>query len=120
MKITLNNIRFHAFHGCLPQERTVGGDFLVSVTLHLPDDVRALQDDSLEGTVDYGAAYAAVREEMRKPSNLLEHVAHRIAQRLLRDFAQAERVGVSITKIAPPIRGAFLDGATVELSEGRQ
>ena len=119
MIVSLDNIRFHAFHGCLPQERTVGGEFLVSINIHLPDDLRALRDDSLEGTVDYAAAYEAVRDEMKTASNLLEHVSWRIARRLLDDFAKAESIDVSITKVAPPITGASLDGATVKLSLSR-
>ena len=30
-KILLNNLRFHAFHGVLPQERVVGNDYVVSL-----------------------------------------------------------------------------------------
>ena len=116
MIISLNNIRFHAFHGCLPQERIVGGEFLVSVKIHLTDDARALCDDDLEGTIDYAAAYEAIKAEMHFASNLLEHVAWRIARRLLDDFSKSERIDVSVTKVAPPIRGVCLDGATVELS----
>ena len=119
MIVSLDNIRIHAFHGCLPQERIVGGEFLVSVKMHLPDDLRALRDDSLEGTVDYAAAYEAVNEEMKTTANLLEHVAWRIARRLLDDFAKAKSVDVSIAKIAPPITGASLDGATIEFSLSR-
>ena len=29
--ISLRNVRFHAFHGVMPQERKVGADFLVNV-----------------------------------------------------------------------------------------
>ena len=32
-KIYLRNVRFHAFHGVLPQEGIVGNDYLVNLVL---------------------------------------------------------------------------------------
>ena len=33
MRIELKGLRFHAFHGVLPQERTVGGDYEVDISV---------------------------------------------------------------------------------------
>jgi 7,8-dihydroneopterin aldolase/epimerase/oxygenase len=112
-KIYLRNVRFHAFHGVLPQEGIVGNDYLVNLVLDY-DFSSAMQTDDLQGTLNYAEVYQKVREEMAVPSKLLEHVAGRIAHRLFSDFPEIQRLQLSITKVNPPM-GADSDGAGVEV-----
>lgn len=112
-KIYLRNVRFHAFHGVLPQEGIVGNDYLVNLVLDY-DFSSALKTDDLQGTLNYAEVYQKVREEMAVPSKLLEHVAGRIAYRLFSDFPEIQKLQLSITKVNPPI-GADSDGAGVEV-----
>lgn len=112
-KIYLRNVRFHAFHGVLPQEGIVGNDYLVNLVLDY-DFSSAMQTDELQGTLNYAEVYQKVREEMAVPSKLLEHVAGRIAHRLFSDFPEIQKLQISITKVNPPM-GADSDGAGVEV-----
>lgn len=112
-KIYLRNVRFHAFHGVLPQEGIVGNDYLVNLMLDY-DFSSALKTDDLQGTLNYAEVYQKVREEMAVPSKLLEHVAGRIAHRLFSDFPEIQKLQLSITKVNPPM-GADSDGAGVEV-----
>ena len=112
-KIYLRNVRFHAFHGVLPQEGIVGNDYLVNLVLDY-DFSSALKTDDLQGTLNYAEVYQKVREEMAVPSKLLEHVASRIAYRLFSDFPEIQKLQLSITKVNPPM-GADSDGAGVEV-----
>lgn len=112
-KIYLRNVRFHAFHGVLPQEGIVGNDYLVNLVLDY-DFSSALKTDELQGTINYAEVYQKVREEMAVPSKLLEHVAGRIAHRLFSDFPEIQKLQLSITKVNPPM-GADSDGAGVEV-----
>ena len=112
-KIYLRNVRFHAFHGVLPQEGIVGNDYLVNLVLDY-DFSSAMQTDDLQGTLNYAEVYQMVREEMEVPSKLLEHVAGRIAHRLFSDFPEIQKLQLSITKVNPPM-GADSDGAGVEV-----
>ena len=112
-KIYLRNVRFHAFHGVLPQERIVGNAYLVNLVLDY-DFSSAMQTDDLQGTLNYAEVYQKVREEMAVPSKLLEHVAGRIAHRLFSDFPEIQKLQLSITKVNPPM-GADSDGAGVEV-----
>lgn len=112
-KIYLRNVRFHAFHGVLPQEGIVGNDYLVNLVLDY-DFSSAMQTDELQGTLNYAEVYQKVREEMAMPSKLLEHVAGRIAHRLFSDFPEIQKLQLSITKVNPPM-GADSDGAGVEV-----
>lgn len=112
-EIYLRNVRFHAFHGVLPQEGIVGNDYLVNLVLDY-DFSSAMQTDELQGTLNYAEVYQKVREEMAVPSKLLEHVAGRIAHRLFSDFPEIQKLQLSITKVNPPM-GADSDGAGVEV-----
>lgn len=112
-KIYLRNVRFHAFHGVLPQEGIVGNDYLINLVLDY-DFSSAMKTDDLQGTLNYAEVYQKVREEMAVPSKLLEHVAGRIAHRLFSDFPEIQKLQLSITKVNPPM-GADSDGAGVEV-----
>lgn len=112
-KIYLRNVRFHAFHGVLPQEGIVGNDYLVNLVLDY-DFSSAMKTDDLQGTLNYAEVYQKVREEMAVPSKLLEHVAGRIAHRLFSDFPEIQKLQLSVTKVNPPM-GADSDGAGVEV-----
>jgi dihydroneopterin aldolase len=112
-KIYLRNVRFHAFHGVLPQEGIVGNDYLVNLVVDY-DFSSAMKTDDLRGTLNYAEVYQKVREEMAVPSKLLEHVAGRIAHRLFSDFPEIQKLQLSITKVNPPM-GADSDGAGVEV-----
>lgn len=112
-KIYLRNVRFHAFHGVLPQEGIVGNDYLVNLVLDYGFS-SAMKTDDLQGTLNYAEVYQKVREEMAVPSKLLEHVAGRIAHRLFSDFPEIQKLQLSITKVNPPM-GADSDGAGVEV-----
>mgnify|MGYP002775501132 FL=1 len=112
-KIYLRNVRFHAFHGVLPQEGIVGNDYLVNLVLDY-DFSSAMQTDDLQETLNYAEVYQKVREEIAVPSKLLEHVAGRIAHRLFSDFPEIQKLQLSITKVNPPM-GADSDGAGVEV-----
>lgn len=112
-KIYLRNVRFHAFHGVLPQEGIVGNDYLVNLVLDY-DFSSAMKTDDLQGTLNYAEVYQKIRDEMAVPSKLLEHVAGRIAHRLFSDFPEIQKLQLSITKVNPPM-GADSDGAGVEV-----
>ena len=111
--IRLEKLRFRALHGVLPQERQVGGDFTVTLRIGYPWQA-AMDSDAVADTLDYAAAYRLVQREMVLPSQLLEHVAGRIAKALLRDFPQITSIDLWLTKTCPPM-GADGEGAGVEL-----
>jgi dihydroneopterin aldolase len=111
--ISLRNVRFHAFHGVMPQERRVGGDFLVNLRVGYPLE-QAMQSDEVSDTLNYAALYEVVKTEMMQPSNLLEHVAGRIADAVVKCFPQVTSIDLDLTKQNPPM-GADCDGAGVEI-----
>lgn len=106
MKGTLELIgmEFHAFHGCLPQERVEGATYLVDFRASC-DISAAAESDNLADAVDYGRIYDIVAAEMAIPSNLIEHVGARIVRAINAEFPDLGEFEVSVAKLNPPVAG---------------
>lgn len=113
MYIYLEKMNFFAHHGVLPQERVVGNTFTVDLKLKTNFEHAATNDD-LDGTISYAAVYEAVKQEMKTPSKLLEHVCNRIVLRLFQDFPTIESLEIRLSKQNPPM-GADIKCAGVEM-----
>ncbi len=111
--IFLNGLRFHAFHGVMPQERLTGNDYRVDLKIDFPLE-KAVGSDDVNDTLNYATVYTAVKEEMDVPTQLIERVAYRIADRLFRTFKAINEVEIKVEKCNPPM-GADCEGAGVEL-----
>ena len=111
--IHLRQVRFHVFHGVLPQEQQVGADFLLDLKVGYPL-ARAMQSDEVGDTLNYVALYALVAREMQQPSKLLEHVAERMAEAISQTFPRVTSIDLELTKLNPPM-GAECGGASVEI-----
>ena len=111
--IILNKLKFRAFHGVLPQERLVGGDFTVTLRIGYPWQ-QAMTTDHVADTLDYAAVYAVVKRGMAQPSQLLEHAAGRMAKALFQQFPAITSIDLWLSKTMPPM-GADCEGAGVEL-----
>lgn len=111
--LLLNGLRFYAYHGVGAQETKVGNEFTVNLRLEV-DLTTAAQSDRLEQTVSYADVFLAVKDEMNRPSQLLEHVAGRICKRLFHDFAAIEAIELQLLKRNPPM-GADIQEAGVEM-----
>ena len=111
--IRLRQVRFHAFHGVMPQERQVGADFLFDLRVGYPLE-QAMQSDEVADTLNYAVLYDLVAREMQQPSQLLEHVAGRIAASIGQAFPQVTSIDLELTKLNPPM-GADCEGASVEI-----
>lgn len=116
-KVALEGLEFHAFHGVYPHERESGNFFEVDISVET-DYSKAAAADELEGTVDYEVLFKIVKEEMEKPSKLLETVAENVVTDVMDRFPSATSVEFKISKLNPPIGGKCRK-ATVTLSKKR-
>jgi len=112
-KIILENMEFHAFHGCLAHEQQLGNTFIVSVSIEL-DTQLAGETDTLEHTLNYQLVYDVVKEQMEIPSNLIEHLGQRILDNLHNKFPQINGLEVKLSKLNPPL-GGKVEKVTIEL-----
>ncbi len=111
--ISLEDVRFYAYHGAYEQEQCVGNWFEVTVRVQY-DFTDAMDTDNLEGTIDYGQIYDLVKAEMDIPSKLIEHVAGRIVKSLRRTFPEIKSGYLKVSKMKPPIN-APMHCAAVEV-----
>lgn len=116
--IHIHRLALQGRHGVLPQERVVGAMFYVSLDIDSEVSSEALLHDRLSGTISYADIIERVRQEMSVPSALLEHLAHRVGQRLLADFPSIHSLTVRIDKENPPC-GVCADSIGVSLRMAR-
>ncbi len=104
VKIELIGLEFFAYHGVYSEEQKAGNNFIVNLSV-AGDFDNAVQNDELEGTIDYEKLYAAVADEMHTRSKLLEHLAGRILNRIVKGHPEIKEIEVAIEKLNPPING---------------
>ena|SRR5215218_169165 len=100
MTIELKGLRFFAEHGMYVEERKVGNQFEIdlSVCYKAPKQVIT----SMEETVNYVEIYRLIEEEFSVHKHLLETCAMQICERLHKQFPEITTISISIKKISPP------------------
>lgn len=114
-RISIENMKFFAYHGCFREEALTGTHFIVNLSFET-DTTSAQNSDQLEDTADYQAIYHLVKDEMKKRSNLLEHVAQRILKALAAQFPETHNAEVKISKMNPPLGGGVVGNVSVTLT----
>jgi dihydroneopterin aldolase len=102
--ISLTGMEFYAHHGCFDEEQSVGTRFVVDVSIEA-DLTLAAQTDDIGQTINYSTVYQQVKEEMAKPSHLIENAAFRIAKAIIEQHQQAQSVTVKVAKLNPAVGG---------------
>lgn len=103
-KIYLKNIRLYSYHGCMDEEKKIGSDYVVNLKVET-DLSASSKSDNLADTVDYVNLYSIVKEEMGQRAKLLETVADRIINRVLKEHPDVIKASVKVAKKNPPIGG---------------
>ncbi len=116
--IALEGMHFYAYHGFYEEERVIGNDFVLDVYVDT-ELGRAAATDDLFQTVNYELIYFICKQEMSKPTQLLEAVAQRILKRIREQFVQVKSVRVRLKKKNPPL-GGRVNHAYVEVSSGAE
>ncbi|XP_018673810.2 dihydroneopterin aldolase 2 isoform X1 [Musa acuminata AAA Group] len=106
-KLILRGLQFHGFHGVKLEEKKLGQKFVIDVDAWM-DLSNAGKSDDISVTVSYTAIYRIVKEVVEGPSqNLLESVAHLIANTTLLQFPQISAVRVKVGKPHVAVRGTI-------------
>ncbi len=116
--IALEGIKIFAHHGCFEEEKVIGTNFRIDLYLET-NTAGAEKGDDLEKTVNYQSVIEIVQEEMHTRSNLIEHVARRILDKLLEKFSAVESVKIRLHKLNPPV-GGEVDSVSITLEENRK
>jgi dihydroneopterin aldolase len=111
-KIVLEGLEFYAYHGCFTEEQKIGCNYIIDLELYT-DINKASENDNLDETINYSEVYNTVKQEMLKPSKLIEHVAGRILNQLFSGFEKLDRATIKISKINPPVGGQIKSAGVV-------
>ena len=103
-QINVEGIRLYAYHGCLPEETLIGGEYIIDVNMVYDFHQAAVKDD-LSLTIDYCTVFDICKAEMAIPSKLIEHVAKRIYDKIIHTFPKLIETKVKVTKLLPPLHG---------------
>lgn len=107
-KICLRGLRFFAYHGVMPEEKTLGQQFRVDIDLY-KSLLKPGQSDQVEDTINYAEVYHTIQTVVTgERYNLLERLAQRISDQVLQSFP-CDAVRVVIHKPGAPIPGIFED-----------
>ncbi len=103
LTIHLHNIIFFAHHGIFEEEKILGNEFVLNISINcLPKKIPIMH---MTETIDYVSVYELVKKRMAIATPLLETVITDIAIRIMAQFMQAEEVLISMKKNYPPIQG---------------
>jgi 7,8-dihydroneopterin aldolase/epimerase/oxygenase len=106
-KIIIKGLKVFAYHGVNPEEKCDGQTFELDVSLYL-SLLRAGQTDDLNDTVSYAKAAKTVLRVMTEAKyDLLERAAQRVAEQLLDEYHEVEKVDVLLKKPEAPVKADF-------------
>lgn len=113
-RVSLAGVVLYGYHGVNAAEKELGQRFRLDLDVWA-DLAPAGETDDLTRTINYAALYKTAQSIVEgDPCDLLETVATRIAHAVLAAFPVAA-VRVRIAKPAPPIKGATIGSAGVEI-----
>lgn len=112
-KVSLEGVRFFAFHGFYPEEQVLGTEFILDIDTTV--EVFGDGKDDLANTVNYVRLFEIASEEMKITRKLIETVAHAILDRIRHEFLTVQTIRVSIRKMHPPM-GAEVRNSAIELT----
>lgn len=112
-KLWVKGMRFHAYHGCLPEEAKLGGTYQVDVCISAGFE-KAAEEDDLASAADYETVFKLVEVEMQQRSKLIEAVAKRVCKSLQSTYPWSNEIRVVLTKFNPPIDGRRITEARIE------
>jgi 7,8-dihydroneopterin aldolase/epimerase/oxygenase len=101
--LRVTRLQFLAPHGVYEQERITGNRFEVDLELEYNSEAAA-SSDSVARSIDYGELAAIVASVMNgRPVNLIETLASRIGEKVLREFPAIDQLTVTVRKLSPEI-----------------
>ena len=105
--IRLKNCAFFARHGVLDEEETLGQRFYVDAVLAV-EPGRALVDDAIGETVNYGVAFTVIEKIVTGERRfLIEALAMEVAKALTERFPQIRRAEITVRKPNAPVPGVL-------------
>ena len=108
-KITIKGIQGFGYHGVFDFEKRDGQNFFVDLDIDI-DLTAASYSDNLADSVDYGLLTAIAKEAIENLQfDLIERLAGFIADTILENFAQIQKIAVTVHKPSAPVNETVTD-----------
>ncbi|MCR4615546.1 MAG: dihydroneopterin aldolase [Clostridiales bacterium] len=118
-KIIINGLEVYAYHGVNPEEKRDGQNFVINAELFV-DLTTPCSTDSLKDTVNYSKAIKLITKVMiAEKYDLIERAAQCVAEGLLNEYPQVQKVKLTLKKPNAPIKADF-NYVAVEIERERQ
>lgn len=98
--ISLKQLQFFSHHGIHAEERILGNDYEVNVSVEFHTSGIITE---IGQTINYATLYTIVEKRMAIPTPLLETVAQELVETIRNSFPGIHAVTVSIDKKYPPV-----------------
>jgi len=116
--IRIKNAQFYAYHGALKEEQNIGGKFEVDVDMYT-NFRKAAEKDDLKLTTNYHEVYKFLDKIIHSHKYyLIETIATIIADEVLANFSEIERIEVKVRKRSVPV-GGMLDYVEAEVNKDK-
>jgi 7,8-dihydroneopterin aldolase/epimerase/oxygenase len=122
--ISIEGMRFRAFHGLYPEEQVLGSDFLLDVWIDT--DISGAKTivehemDKLVNTINYQTVFDICKIEMRQPQKLIETVVENILFRFKYQFPNMNEARLRVRKLNPPVGGQVEWSSILDVKNFRQ
>ncbi|MFE0014509.1 dihydroneopterin aldolase [Mesorhizobium sp. NPDC059054] len=105
--IRMKNCAFFARHGVHDEEERLGQRFYVDAVLTV-DPAKELDEDAIDGTVDYGIAFTVIEKIITGERRfLIEALALDVARALTQRFPQIKTAEITVRKPNAPVPGVL-------------
>ena len=101
LSVHLSELKFYAYHGFYEEERKLGNNYEVDITVKYDENTYRLDD--LTNLVNYETIYEIVKKRMAIPTPLLEELAESLISKIRHQYKQVSEISVAIFKLQPPI-----------------
>ncbi len=103
IKVQLHNLLFNSFHGIHEEEKILGNDYVVNISVELKEESPVIR--SIHETINYAEIYKIIKMRMAIPTPLLETVIMETGKSIHQKFPELQSIYISIEKMHPPIEG---------------
>jgi dihydroneopterin aldolase len=103
IRVQLHNLIFRAFHGTHEEERILGNEYSVEVSLDFPEKAEIIEN--INDTIDYSIVYGIIQKRMQVPTPLLETVVMLAGNDIHLQFPAVKSVSLSLKKLSIPVEG---------------
>ncbi len=105
-------MRFYGFHGNRPEERTLGQQFEVNLSIETDTHISGISDN-IDDTVNYSDVFKAIQKiVVEEQYHLLERLAEVIAYKVL-SYKKVDGVEVEVSKLYPSIKDSQIKRASI-------